>query len=574
MASVEPAARLVLPRLLRRVVRVHASLPGMGFRVPHGKTYVIGQEALLEIADRSELGFGPAENLPEDVILLERPSGEILEQRPRGEILLHYWELLFHARVHEEFQRLARQQRFGTAESESRLEALGGLARDEIRNVLRQERFLLPPYDDPSTVRRVRGRLSGHSLLPAVPDGQFLSGVGIAGKGGRDPCPGHRCGNHAGGDPPARHARAGGAARGGTRGGRGLRRRSAGNGPRSNGRFASARRRCPLGSRPPSIGEEVPAVVAAGRAPGRPRQPGGGRHSPCAGRVLGPPRAGCGSGNRIAGGSAWIGRSPANGPGHRRRGAAALARGPAGLGPSDAAGIVDGRGAAAVRPAKGLRRSGADDLDGRRDALDPVVRPPADPPRAAQPAAGARIAASAQRPAAAFPRADFRSAAAATSRRAGQGDHGGRKPLARDPSSQDRRHAGRRRPLAAEPAGADLPPEAGRRALGPDRGARLSHARRSPRRHLAEPAQGARLSGAKELPPRRRRLAREWPPDRHLGRRVRAGRLLSALDLAIQPSHVRHGARAVPYPVLRHPLRRRLRGPQGIGSPRRTCLRH
>ena len=124
LGSVEPAARLVLPRLLRRVVRLHASLPGMGFRVPHSKSYVIPRKALLEIADRSELGFGPAEDLPEDVVLLERPGGEVLEERPRGEILLYYWELLFHARVHEEFLRLARQEGFGRPEVR---EAAGGV---------------------------------------------------------------------------------------------------------------------------------------------------------------------------------------------------------------------------------------------------------------------------------------------------------------------------------------------------------------------------------------------------------------------------------------------------------------
>jgi len=150
MQSVEPSARLVPPRVLRRVVRLHASLPGMGFRVPHGKTYVLPQEALLEIADRSEIGFGPAEDLPKDVILLERPDGDTLEQWSRGEVLLYYWELLFHARVHEEFLRLVGQQRFGAAEIEQRLAALGSLEFDEIRNVLRQDRFLLPPYDDTS----------------------------------------------------------------------------------------------------------------------------------------------------------------------------------------------------------------------------------------------------------------------------------------------------------------------------------------------------------------------------------------------------------------------------------------
>ena len=148
LGSVEPAARLVLPRLLRRAVRLHASLPGVGFRVPHSKTYAIPAKALLEIADRSEIGFGPREDLPERVILLERPDSETLEQRPRGEVLLYCWQLLFHARVHEEFHRLTAQQRFGAAEIEKRLAALGSLAAAEIRNVLRQERFLLPPYDD------------------------------------------------------------------------------------------------------------------------------------------------------------------------------------------------------------------------------------------------------------------------------------------------------------------------------------------------------------------------------------------------------------------------------------------
>ena len=151
IGSVEPAARLVLPRLLRRVVRLHTSLHGLGFRVPHSKTYVIPRTALLALiadfrADREEIGFGPTEELPERVILLERPNAEILDQWPRGEVLLYYWELLFHARVHEAFDCLAEQPHI-----EARLAALGSLEFDEIRNVLGQERFLLPPCDDAST---------------------------------------------------------------------------------------------------------------------------------------------------------------------------------------------------------------------------------------------------------------------------------------------------------------------------------------------------------------------------------------------------------------------------------------
>ena len=109
---------------------------------------------------------------------------------------------------------------------------------------------------------------------------------------------------------------------------------------------------------------------------------------------------------------------------------------------------------------------------------------------------------------------------------------------------------GRRWPIAAKPAGEDFPHQAGRRAIGSDRRAGLSHARGSSRCHFAEPAQGARLFRSEEFPPRRRRIADEWLSDRDLGRRLRAGRLLFALDFAIQPSDVRHGDRAVSHVVL------------------------
>ena len=59
--------------------------------------------------------------------------------------------MLFHARVHEEFQLPGQAATLRATGSQKRLAALGSLEFDEIRNVLRQERFLLPPYDDPST---------------------------------------------------------------------------------------------------------------------------------------------------------------------------------------------------------------------------------------------------------------------------------------------------------------------------------------------------------------------------------------------------------------------------------------
>jgi hypothetical protein len=161
--SVEPSALLVPSRVLRRVVRVHASLGGFGFRVPHSKTYVIPSPALLEIADRDELGLKPTECLPQTIILLERPSADDLEEQSRRELLLHYWELLFHARVHREFTQalvvpasaasldgISAKAGTTSVAIAQRVEELGKFPFDEIRNVLQQERFLLPPYNDSS----------------------------------------------------------------------------------------------------------------------------------------------------------------------------------------------------------------------------------------------------------------------------------------------------------------------------------------------------------------------------------------------------------------------------------------
>ena len=319
LASVEPAARLVLPRLLRRVVRLHTSLPGMGFRVPHSKTYVIARQALLDIADRSEIGFGPAEELPENVILLERPSAEVLDQWPRGEVLLYYWELLFHARVHEAFDRLAEQPVGQTANLphlrplgnlpriDQRLAALGSLEFEEVRNVLRQERFLLPPYDDRSAyvefaavylgIRYFKPYLMA-SFFPAleslekvdavlaldVPAEQLLEATRLPGTPGPEELreAARKAAEAFDADPLGTISD--------------FREEAESRGPD-----------LALGPRPASIGEEVPALVAAGPAAGRPRQPGRGRHPPRPGRVLGPAGAGRGSSDRPAGRSAWPG---------------------------------------------------------------------------------------------------------------------------------------------------------------------------------------------------------------------------------------------------------------------------
>src|SRR5205085_1268642 len=62
----------------------------------------------------------------------------------RGAALVKYWRLLFHARVHAALA----DRRLGEAAVRERIHRIGQTEFDEIRTVLRQEKYLLPPRDD------------------------------------------------------------------------------------------------------------------------------------------------------------------------------------------------------------------------------------------------------------------------------------------------------------------------------------------------------------------------------------------------------------------------------------------
>jgi len=144
----DPAVRLVLPRILRRVIREHCRTGGWGWKVPHRKNCVIDRRSLLQIVDPIELGPDPPENLPDRVILLPLPAAESLAERPAGEVLLQYWRLLMHAEVHRSLDRRIEEGKLTAADVRRRIERIGVTAFEEIRAVLHQEHFLLPPRDD------------------------------------------------------------------------------------------------------------------------------------------------------------------------------------------------------------------------------------------------------------------------------------------------------------------------------------------------------------------------------------------------------------------------------------------
>jgi hypothetical protein len=144
----EPAARLVVPRILRRVILEHREVTAWGFRVPHRKSYAIASGPLLEIADREELGLTRDEPLPARMILLPSPDPALLAELPARDVLLRYWRLLFHARVHVAMDQRAAEGDLTASALRQRIHRIGPATFEEIREVLLQEGFLLPPRDD------------------------------------------------------------------------------------------------------------------------------------------------------------------------------------------------------------------------------------------------------------------------------------------------------------------------------------------------------------------------------------------------------------------------------------------
>jgi hypothetical protein len=147
--AVEPGALLVEPRLLRRVIKTHHRLVGLGVAVPHDRCLALGRAELLAIVGPERLGPA-ARDLPETAVLLQRPhlNGE---EEDHARALSALWRVLFHSRVHVELQRRMKEGKLTDAAIRKRVHRIGQTEFDEIRLVLRQDNHLLPPYGDRTT---------------------------------------------------------------------------------------------------------------------------------------------------------------------------------------------------------------------------------------------------------------------------------------------------------------------------------------------------------------------------------------------------------------------------------------
>ena len=145
LRSVDESALLIWPRIVRRAIKQDRHLPGLLFRVPHHKSYVISSERLLEFVERDELGLEGFVALPERVILIARPEDPILATMTGPGLLRHCWRMLFHARVHAALDDLARSGKLSLAAIRARVDRIGQTEFDEISAVIRQEDYLFSP---------------------------------------------------------------------------------------------------------------------------------------------------------------------------------------------------------------------------------------------------------------------------------------------------------------------------------------------------------------------------------------------------------------------------------------------
>jgi hypothetical protein len=143
LQEVEPAALLVPPRILRRVIKHHCGLGGLGLRVPHRKSYILPRDDLLRIASAGELGLPPDQTLPVTVLLFSAPAPGQLAATPAGKVLLRCWRMLFHSHVHLALDRLRAAGRLDDASMQERIHRIGRVEFEEAREVLRQENYLL-----------------------------------------------------------------------------------------------------------------------------------------------------------------------------------------------------------------------------------------------------------------------------------------------------------------------------------------------------------------------------------------------------------------------------------------------
>ncbi len=152
LREVDPAAILVPPRILDRIIQRSIHLPTFIWELPHRRCFVVDRQFLFRYVDQEELELEPDRLLPTKVILLRRPTPDELNKGDVASISLKYWRLLFHARVHLALGELWADGKLGNDNVQHYRDELGQPTFDEIRTVLVQDHHLQPNADDAATL--------------------------------------------------------------------------------------------------------------------------------------------------------------------------------------------------------------------------------------------------------------------------------------------------------------------------------------------------------------------------------------------------------------------------------------
>jgi hypothetical protein len=150
LRAADPAAVLVSPRVLERVIQEVYGLPTLLWRVPHAKSCVVDRQMLFRHVEQEELDLESDRLLPATVVLLRRPTTEELNTHEPGDLLLKYWRRLFHANVHLELANRQAAGKLGTDDVGTRVAQLGRTEFAEICTVLVQEGYLPAQADEPA----------------------------------------------------------------------------------------------------------------------------------------------------------------------------------------------------------------------------------------------------------------------------------------------------------------------------------------------------------------------------------------------------------------------------------------
>src|SRR6476660_1159433 len=118
LQAVEPAAVLVTPVVLDKIIRQTLKLPGWMWTVPHRRTWNVERQFLFRNVEQEDLLVRPDQLLPPTVMLLEMPVG--IEGQDAADVRRTYWRLLFHATVDMELANQAMAGKWTSAVIEER----------------------------------------------------------------------------------------------------------------------------------------------------------------------------------------------------------------------------------------------------------------------------------------------------------------------------------------------------------------------------------------------------------------------------------------------------------------------